>query len=183
MNTLKEIYQEVYKQAVDEGNEIHHSDKGTHHSYIDVYEELLKPYRNSYTCLLEIGVNYGYSMLTWQKYFTDGYFYGIDFQNIAKHRNGFNYIVENINNTNSILNGIGDAEFDIIIDDGSHNINDQLHALKILYPRLKSGGIYVVEDIENIDDTKQLFDDYKPEIYDNRKVKNRSDDVLVIIKK
>lgn len=183
MNTLKQIYKEVYDLAVSEGNEIHHSDKDTNHTYIDIYEKIFAPFRDKTITLVEIGVNYGYSMLAWQRYFTDGIFYGIDIQNIAKHKDGYNYIVKNINDINEILNSIGETEFDIVIDDGSHGINEQLNALKIFYPRLKNGGLFIIEDIQNIDETRSEFEKYNAEIYDNRKQKNRWDDVLVVIRK
>jgi hypothetical protein len=183
MKTLNECYQEMYQQSIVDGNQMHHSDKGTSHSYISVYEQILAPYINKKINFLEIGVNKGYSMLTWQKYFTNATFYGIDVQNIAHHREGYNYIISDINDTFTILQSIGDVEFDIIIDDGSHKIEDQLHAINLLYPKLKEGGLFVVEDIQNLDSTKHLFDKYTPEIYDNRVNQNRWDDVLIIIKK
>ena len=181
--TLKQIYKEMYDLAVSEGNEIHHSDKDTNHTYVDIYENILAPYRDKSITLVEIGVNYGYSMLAWQKYFSDGVFYGIDIQNIAKHREGYNYIVKNINNTNEILDAIGETEFDIVIDDGSHGINEQQSALSIFYPRLKTGGLFIIEDIQNIDETRHEFEKYGAEIYDNRKINNRWDDVLAVIRK
>lgn len=183
MKTLREIYQESYNQAVSDGNEKHHSDKGTFHSYIDVYEDLFKPYRHEPVSFLEIGVNYGYSMLTWQNYFTKGTFHGIDVQRIAHHTKGYNYIVENINCTESIKNYLKGLTFDIIIDDGSHLIDDQINALKILYPMLKSGGLYIIEDINDLDATKHQFKEYNPSVYDNRIKQNRWDDVMIIIKK
>ncbi len=40
-----------------------HSDKGTHHSYIDMYyEETLANYKDKTITLLEIGVNAGRSL-------------------------------------------------------------------------------------------------------------------------
>jgi hypothetical protein len=183
MLTLKEIFLDVYQTSIKDGNEIHHSDKGTNHSYIDIYEKILSPYRHKKINFLEIGVNKGYSMMTWQKYFTNAEFYGIDIQNIAHHKDGYKYIIEDINNTDNILKIIGDIKFDVIIDDGSHKLNDQIHALNTLYPLLNDGGLFVVEDIENIDMSKNNFQNYNPEIYDNRINQNRWDDVLVIIKK
>jgi len=41
------------------------------------------------------------------------------------------------------------CEFDIIIDDGSHSVRDQLISLKYFYPYLKSEGIYVIEDLDH----------------------------------
>ncbi len=37
-------------------------------------------------------------------------------------------------------------DFDIIIDDGSHNKKDQILTLNYFLPKLKNGGIYVIED-------------------------------------
>ena len=39
-------------------------------------------------------------------------------------------------------------EFDIIIDDGSHNLSDILIALKIFFKYLKNKGLYVIEDFK-----------------------------------
>ena len=48
------------------------SDKGTHHSYIDMYyEETLANYKNKTITLLEIGVNAGRSLELWAKYFNE----------------------------------------------------------------------------------------------------------------
>lgn len=37
-------------------------------------------------------------------------------------------------------------DFDIIIDDGSHNKRDQILVLNYFFPKLKNQGIYVIED-------------------------------------
>jgi len=47
---------------------------------------------------------------------------------------------------NSICNEIGDLE--IIIDDGSHLNEHVLFTFHQLFPKLKSGGIYVIEDTQ-----------------------------------
>ena len=38
-------------------------------------------------------------------------------------------------------------EFDIIIDDGGHYMQQQLLSLIYLFPRLREGGIYIIEDV------------------------------------
>jgi hypothetical protein len=72
----------------------------------------------------------------------------------------------------------------VIIDDGSHLINDQIISFNILKNRMKPNGIYIIEDVNNLDST---IDTYKNlhnniEIIDNRHIKNRIDDVLVVYK-
>lgn len=46
-----------------------------------------------------------------------------------------------------------------------------------------TGGIYVIEDVRNIDDTKEIFLNLSKNvtIFDFRHLKNRSDDVIVEI--
>jgi hypothetical protein len=77
------------------------------------------------------------------------------------------------------------TNIDIVIDDGSHKFYDQIFTFKILFPRLNAGGIYIIEDISNIDqyhnDFLSLSENVK--IFDYRKNLNRSDDVIVEIKK
>ena len=84
----------------------------------------------------------------------------------------------------------GDVCFDIIIDDGSHILQSQIFAINLLLPRLKSDGLFIIEDIRNIDAYMLYFKNYEKlipsldvEIVDRRKLNNRYDDVLVVIRK
>jgi hypothetical protein len=54
-------------------------------------------------------------------------------------------------------------DFDLIIDDGSHNPDDQILTAKMLMCLLKDDGFYIIEDvhinsIEKITDALQEFD-------------------------
>ena len=40
-------------------------------------------------------------------------------------------------------------EFDLIIDDGSHNLSDILNGLKFFFRYVKNNGIYVIEDFKH----------------------------------
>ena len=40
-------------------------------------------------------------------------------------------------------------EFDIIIDDGSHNLSDILITLKFFFKYLKNKGLYIIEDFKH----------------------------------
>ena len=38
-------------------------------------------------------------------------------------------------------------QLDIVIDDGSHRFLDQQATLHVLWPRVRPGGFYIVEDV------------------------------------
>src|SRR6185503_1124341 len=69
MKTLSEIYNKHRKGDW--------PDKGTVHSYIDIYERLLKPYREMAKNILEIGLMSGESLKMWSEYFK-GEVHGMD---------------------------------------------------------------------------------------------------------
>ena len=80
--------------------------------------------------------------------------------------------------------------FDIIIDDGSHSPENQLFVLNYYMPLLKSGGLMVIEDIYNVDliplllkNIISLKSNDKVEVFDRRNIKDRFDDIMIVIKK
>lgn len=161
-------------------------DKGTAHSYIDIYDRYFQNTRHNIN-LLEIGVYQGHSLKLWSEYFVDSQIIGIDIDKTLLSFPEENFIVYECDATsqkdiNSIIPNI---EFDFIIDDGSHNIYDQISSFNILFSKLKNGGIYFIEDINNLNqDYSKLIALHKNvQIFDLRHFKNRSDDVLVVIQK
>lgn len=180
MKTLQEIYS---SHTSPEG----HGDKGTAHSYIDVYAELLESYRDN-SNILEIGMYYGQSLEMWEKYFTNSNIYGIDIHDRipshVKKNCDFTPIIGDATNSD-ILNKLpNDMTFDVIIDDGSHRLNDQVMTFEIFKSRMKPGGIYIIEDIQNLDRDKKIFLGLHEnvEIIDRRSVKGRYDDILIVYK-
>lgn len=168
-------------------------DKGSTHSYIHKYEEWFEPKRNDKINLLEIGVMYGSSLKMWKEYFPQGQIYGMDIRPhcVKYEEDRIKIFINNATErglTEGLLfrNGLT-REFDIIIDDGSHQIDDQLNTFNILFPQLKKGGIYVIEDIQNFDQNKHIWENlgksYNVEIEDLRWMKNRHDDILIKIVK
>ena len=177
MKSLKEIYKKFNSESSKIGG-----DKGTVHSYIDeYYETALAPYRELKNVILEIGIHRGHSLMLWKEYFINSEIIGVDLK------------IPNIDIDCRMIKGDATAsvtfddinELDIVIDDGSHCIDHQLLTFSLLFPKLNTGGIYIIEDIANIDETKDQFLKLHPsvEIFDFRNIKNRSDDVIVQIKK
>lgn len=180
MKTLQEIY-DKFKTHGDKG----YGDKGSVHSYIPYYEELLTPYRKN-SCFLEIGLQGGNSLRMWNEYFIDSHVVGVE---IFEHRTGglhldpnYNVIVYDATKL-SFLEKIQNLTFDVIIDDGSHYLHEQIQTFHLLKNKMNAGGIYIIEDIKDIDSSRRYFQDglhTNHEILDLRSVKNRRDDVLVI---
>ena len=50
-------------------------------------------------------------------------------------------------------------EFDIIIDDGSHNIKDQIISISVLFENLKNNGLYIIEDASQYLSSQNLNND------------------------
>ncbi len=169
-------------------------DKQTVHSYVEVYEEILKPYRETAKNVLEIGLFSGQSLRAWEQYFK-GIVFGIDCDELP--HGGLQdlrpMIAEGTHNI-FIMDGTSKADieknfkgvkFDVIIDDGSHNLDHQLESYKHFKSHIAKGGIYIIEDIQNIDANREAFLNIDPskkvEILDRRAIKNRYDDVLIVI--
>ena len=134
--------------------EIYKSDK-IEHQYIKVYESYFEKIRDKNLKILEIGIADGKSLLTWSDYFKNSIIVGIDIHKIN--------IVEKKLNRNNIEVHQGSQsdqtfiqqiiskykEFDIIIDDGSHNLKDLLIGLKLFFKFVKYQGIYIIEDFKH----------------------------------
>ena len=174
------------------------TDKHTTHSYLVLYENLLRDKRETAQNVLELGIGDGGSLKLWREYFTNATITGIDllsqdsFLNELKHddkmkiyhsTDGYNasFVFSTFLN-NSIL-------FDFMLDDGHHTLEGQ-QAFIILYSQLLSDdGILVIEDIQNMDYIP-LLTNVVPEnlkqyvkVYDLRPNKSRYDDVVFTIDK
>lgn len=136
---------------------IYGTDKIAPHEYTTHYNTHFRPFKRKRTNLLEIGVG-GYSnpkaggesLRMWKKYFPYGKINAIDIYDKSYHQENRIKIFEGSQVDkpflDKVLNEVG--ELDIIIDDGSHINEHIIESFKYLFPKLKSGGIYVVEDIQ-----------------------------------
>lgn len=125
-------------------------------SYLPYYDELFTALRNKPVNLLEIGVQNGGSLETWNKYFIHaGHLLGCDIDEGCRR---LEYDSEKIKVVVGDANRIEIAseifrlcnEFDIVIDDGSHVSNDILKSFMIYFEHLKPGGLYVIEDTHTL---------------------------------
>lgn len=118
--------------------------------YLPIYERHFAPFRGKPVKILEIGVSKGGSLELWRKYFgPDAIIFGIDVDpgcatvadpptqvRIGSQADeGF---------LESVIAEMGRP--DIIVDDGSHVAKHQLASFRALFPLLKDGGLYMIED-------------------------------------
>ena len=127
------------------------TDKVSHHKYHPVYENHFGHLRNKQIVLLEIGVETGASLKLWEEYFPSAVVHGIDIRTEARKylsSRGKIFIGDQADPKflAEVIKDIGSP--DIIIDDGGHKMDQQQISFQTLFPRLRPGGIYVIEDLQ-----------------------------------
>ena len=121
------------------------------HNYSIFYEKYLSNLKEKKINILEIGSHEGKGIASFYFYFPYSKIIGANinpFQMKFKSKR----ITELFINVSSkkIIKNFSDhikVDQDIIIDDASHNLRDILFTLSILFKKLKSGGLYILEDM------------------------------------
>jgi hypothetical protein len=171
--TLKELH--------DAGN--YSTDKETTHQYLNFYESLFATLRDKELNLLEVGYGSGGSIRLWEDYFINAHITCIDIINVASHHSGRVKIY--MKDINDIDPDFFTEKFDIAIDDGSHYAADQINFINLIYPCMNPGGLIIIEDVHNIEQSERFFRelDISLEIIDLRALNGRYDNVLILIRK
>ena len=117
---------------------------------ISIYEPYFEPFQNRPINLLEIGIGNGGSLQIWERYFPKAKIYGVDI-----HANKKKFATKR---TQVLIGDQKDPKFieqlkaqapsfDIIIEDGGHQKDEQIKSLQLLWGHVSPGGLYVAEDI------------------------------------
>jgi hypothetical protein len=121
------------------------------HPYTLFYEELFKNKKNEKLKIAELGKLYTHSLVMWKEYFINSQIYGYLINSFKNKFNNDRITLSNINVTNkdSIINAFNkiNTHYDIIIEDTTHQFEDQIRVIENVYQYLKPGGILIVEDI------------------------------------
>ena len=132
--------------------------KNKGHGYSKFYKQKLEKLKNQKINILEIGSYAGASAAAFVKYLPESNIFCFDinisnFKYKSKKIHVFGLDINNQNKTFKTINKIADQykieEFDIIIDDGSHNLSDILIAFKFFFKYLKNKGLYIIEDFKH----------------------------------
>ena len=124
------------------------------HVYTKFYLKELKKFKNKKINILEIGSLEGSSAVAFSKYFKNSKVYCFDvnisiFKYISNKIEVFGIDATKEKKVDQILNKIlskNNFFFDLIIDDGSHKLDDILIFFKIFFKYLKKNGYYVIEE-------------------------------------
>ena len=121
------------------------------HNYQDFFNENLKNIKNKKLNILEIGIEKGAGLACIYFYFPYSNIVGVDnnpFKNQYKSKRIRNIYVDI--SSKKILKNLSNylkIEFDLIIDDCSHKLIDQILCFVENFKNLKKGGIYIAEDL------------------------------------
>ena len=129
----------------------HKADKSSlYHNFAVKYDKLLSPFRDSFTNILEIGVGGGQSVKMWADYFPNATIHGADIEGSCNACESYSGRIKfhqlDQGNVAQLSTLLPFSPFDLIIDDGNHWWREQIVTFTSLFPMIKSGGIYVVED-------------------------------------
>jgi hypothetical protein len=128
-----------------------------YHAYTRHYARHLRDRRRSVRCVLEIGIGEGSdpqaggnSLRMWRNYFPYATIYGID---LHEKRFGSEARIATLKADQSDPRALRLAvnqcpPFDLVIDDGSHVGSHIITAFEVLFPKVRLGGYYAIEDLE-----------------------------------
>lgn len=117
-------------------------DKGERHGYHRLYESLPAPAR-----MLEVGVYRGASIQSWLAWFPNAEVWTIDLFDRNPPPPCLTHPRVVWMKGDSRRARFEEDSFDLIIDDGSHRYRDQSMTLENLWPSLRPGGRYFIEDV------------------------------------
>lgn len=153
----KYLLGKYYSEDLTKLAQLHVCDKWGTHYYTPHYAFHFKKFRREEINLLEIGVG-GYknpdrggaSLRMWKDYLRKANIYAIDIHDKSLLEENRIKIFQGSQADTQFLGRICEdiGEIDIIIDDGSHMNEDIITSFEYLFPKLKKGGVYVVEDLQ-----------------------------------
>lgn len=182
-----------------DGYDVGGTDKNTCHSYIENFYEIeFEKYKDKKIDLLEIGIETGGSLKLWKEYFVNSNsIVGVDILDDKldpKYKDIPGVTLEFCDAYDKENSSIF-KEYDIIIDDGPHTLDSQLNFIEIYLPKLKKDGLFIIEDIQRINDFDTLIEkaktvsekidndfEYVVECIDLRNKKGRWDDLIFLIR-
>ena len=122
------------------------------HGYAKIYEKYLKKHKDEYLNIIELGSFYGNASAAFYFYFKNAQIYSADINPdmyLYRSKRLKNFFTDTSSRTSIEKNILSrNIEFDLIIEDASHMLKDQIISLFILFKNLKPGGFFIIEEID-----------------------------------
>lgn len=127
------------------------------HGYTKLYNLIFSPIRLTVRNVTEVGIAAGQSLQAWYRYFPQAEIHGFDVNrphekvqaNMDRLKPRVHTHIVNILGDGVSLEELGflPESMDVIIEDGPHSRGTQEDFLVKLFPLLRPGGIYIIEDV------------------------------------
>lgn len=169
MRSIREIFRSHAVLDAD-GCHVNGTDKESNHRYGDAYERLLTipdvpsdpsglvkleyPYsiRGDVRLMMEVGVADGSSLLAWREVFPNALCVGLDIHPSERARGDrIEFHLGDQRSRDDCERAAAGRQFDLIVDDATHRLDHTLLTLYWLWPCVRPGGMYVVEEWDGVD--------------------------------
>jgi hypothetical protein len=119
--------------------------------YFDIYDRHFAPYRRRPVKVLEFGVSYGGSLRMWRDYFgRKARIVGVDIDPRCLVGAGHRIeVVIGDQDDRDFLTKVAEEHgpFDVVIEDGGHTMTQQINTFEVIWPHVRTGGVYLAEDL------------------------------------
>jgi len=120
--------------------------------YFPIYERHLAPFRNRPATFLEIGCGRGGSLQMWKRWLGPLVtIVGLDIEPECRtfEEDQIHVRIGDQKDPN-VLSALREefGPFDVVVDDGSHVMDDITASFEHLYPSMPTSGVYIVEDLQ-----------------------------------
>lgn len=155
MRSVAKIFSS-YEELDAQGRHVNGTDKnGPCHSYGDAYEQILADAniaRAGVTLMMEVGVADGSSLLAWAEVFPHARVVGMDIHQCSRSRESdrVEFHLGDATVADNCRMVAAGRQFDLIVDDASHQLGDILATMFHLFPYVRPGGLYVVEEFQGL---------------------------------
>jgi cephalosporin hydroxylase len=152
MRTIAEIFRS-YAVFDADGRHTNGTDKESNHRYGDAYENILliTNMRKDTKLIMEVGVADGSSLLAWSEVFPNAHCVGMDIHHSDKaYGPRIEFHLGDQRSLEDCRRVAANRQFDFICEDATHRLENTLLTLLYLWPFVKPGGLYVIEEFDNV---------------------------------
>lgn len=158
MRLIRDIFKS-YAVFNEHGKHVNGTDKQSNHNYGDAYEGILE--WNHYSqkshprlaaeLVMEVGVADGSCLLAWREIFPNATIVGMDIHHSDRaHGDRVEFHRGDQRSREDCERVAAGRLFDVIVEDATHTLENSLLTLLYLWPSVKPGGVYIIEEFANI---------------------------------